>query len=148
LEDHPRRAAQIAARDFLDERRHVDVGGAGVRAWRVEAKQALARLEQRGVAGQRRRDLREIPFQDFVRRRRVPLPASSTRPADGPRRTAYRIQTRYTPAAMRNPTNHAHVYTRANNGVALCPGSEPMNPGRLGSTPSTSAATAIQFTPP
>jgi len=60
IEDHACRTAQVAGGDLLDERGHVDVRGAGDGAGRVVAVQALVCLEQRGVIGQRRRDVGEV----------------------------------------------------------------------------------------
>ena len=44
------RTSQVAAGDFLDEGRHVDVGGAGVGARRVEAVETTVGLYQRFAA--------------------------------------------------------------------------------------------------
>ena len=46
-ENHAGRAAQIAGGDFLDERGHVDVRGAGDGARRVETIQAARRFDGR-----------------------------------------------------------------------------------------------------
>src|SRR5205814_10611579 len=60
VQDRQRRAAQVAARDLLDEARHIDVGGAGVGAGRVEAEQAAGGFHHRLLARERSMDFREI----------------------------------------------------------------------------------------
>ncbi len=63
LEDHARRAAQIAGRNFLDEGRDVDVCRAGDGAGGVVTEEAFVRFEQRVIVRQRRRDVGEVRRQ-------------------------------------------------------------------------------------
>ena len=56
------RAAQVAGSDLLDEARHVDVGGAGPRARRVEAEQAAIGFGQGRLLVERRMQFGE-PLQ-------------------------------------------------------------------------------------
>ena len=58
-------AAQIAAGDFLDEARDVDVGGARGGAGRVETVEAAIRFRERGLGIERRMDFGE-PSREFV----------------------------------------------------------------------------------
>ena len=60
VQNGQRRAAQVAGGDLLDEARHVDVGGAGRRAGRVEAVEAAVGFGQRGLRIERRMQLRKL----------------------------------------------------------------------------------------
>ena len=53
VEDGLRRALQVAGGDLFDEARHVDVGGAGLHAGRIEAEEAAVSLGDGGLGGER-----------------------------------------------------------------------------------------------
>ena len=62
FENHARGAAQIVRRDFLDERRDVNVRGASDGAGRVKAEKAARGFDGGLARGHARRDFREILF--------------------------------------------------------------------------------------
>src|SRR5215469_1910730 len=72
VENGHRRAAEIAARDFLDEARHVDVGRASQSTRGVEAEQAPIGLGERGLVIQGRMQIGKT-FQ--ILRNHLALPA-------------------------------------------------------------------------
>ena len=59
IENGVRRAAQVAGGDFLDEARHVDVGGAGGGAGRIEAVEAAIGFHQHRRGVERRMNFRK-----------------------------------------------------------------------------------------
>src|SRR6516165_1852172 len=63
VQDGKGRAAQIALRDFLDEARDVDMGGAGSGAGGVEAVEAAIGFDARGLGIERRMEVREAGTQ-------------------------------------------------------------------------------------